>query len=76
MQKEDLRDRMMVMSNVCTRQGKIEWKKAGLQAARLELEIMQVSGRAGCVINVVDLQSPGCGFHKNIFRFIIWEDAN
>nr|XP_022342251.1 uncharacterized protein LOC111136001 isoform X3 [Crassostrea virginica] len=40
-QKEDLRDRMMVMSNVCTRQGKIEWKKAGLQAARLELEIMQ-----------------------------------
>lgn len=36
---------MMTMSNACTRRGKIEWKRATLQAAKLELEKIQV----GCV---------------------------
>ena len=76
MQKEDLRDRMMVMSNVCTRQGKIEWKKAGLQAARLELEIMQVSGKVAVWL-MLRTYNPQCvDFTKTFFRFIIWEDAN
>lgn len=33
---------MMTMSNACTRRGKIEWKRATLQAAKLELEKIQV----------------------------------
>lgn len=40
---------MMTMSNTCTRWGKIEWKRATLQAAKLELEKIQV----GCVYFLV-----------------------
>ncbi|XP_062574560.1 uncharacterized protein LOC134236407, partial [Saccostrea cucullata] len=40
-QKVELREKMVAMSNVCTRLGKIEWKKASLQAATLELQKIQ-----------------------------------
>lgn len=40
---------MMTMSNACTRRGKIKWKRATLQAAKLELKKIQV----GCVYFLV-----------------------
>ncbi|XP_061197604.1 uncharacterized protein LOC133205751 [Saccostrea echinata] len=44
-QKVELREKMVAMSNVCTRLGKIEWKKASVQAAALELQKIQEGNR-------------------------------
>lgn len=51
---------MMIMSNVCIRWGKIEWKRVILQVVKLELEKIQV----GCVYFLVQKD-------KNFYRLII-----
>lgn len=56
---------MMTMSNACTRRGKIEWKRATLQAAKLELEKIQV----GCVYFLVQKD-------KNLYGLTILFDVH
>lgn len=52
---------MMIMSNVCIRRGKIEWKRVILQVVKLELEKIQV----GCVYFLVQKD-------KNFYGLIIF----